>query len=731
LRRDEKQYRNPFEDTPALICTHDLSGVLLTVNRAAARSLGYASGELLRRNMGEFFSPKAGERLDTYLAELRVGSSASGFMRWRSKHGETRVWQYASTQRKKGAKAPSVRLIAHDVTDVLAAQKTLRETEERFRIAARAGKMYAYEWDVVNDVVVRSRECIDVLGSSVPTRGTRRELTSAVYPEDRCQLDKVVLTPENPTGRVRYRVVRPDGSLLWVEKTARAFFDKEGKMLRVVGMVADINDRMEAEQKLLASEERYRRIVETIYEGIWLLDSSFHTSFVNRQMASILGYEPKEMLGRDVLDFYFPEDVERKRHMLARRQEGLGERFDERLRRKDGGEVWVRMVANPVYTDSGDFDGEMAIVTDITEQRFADEARRESEQRFQLVANSAPVMIWMSDTDKLYNFFNKSWLEFTGRCVEQELGCGWTSGVHPEDLEQCLGIYREAFDAQEAFEMEYRLRRFDGEYRWIADYGVPRFGPNGSFSGYIGSCIDITERKLSEERLRDMSGRLIAAHEEERTRIARELHDDFSQRLTLLSIGLEQCSQELPRSSSAVRRQLESLTKLTSELATDIHNMSHRLHSSALNSLGLVPAISGFCKEFSKQHNLRIKFVHDRIPGEMPRDLTLCLFRVAQEALRNVLKHSGAQDAEVELTGHGDRIDLSVSDTGVGISAEAVGGARGLGLISMRERLRLVGGQLVIESQQSRSGTRVLARVPMPTRHTLPFGDVQAQRAGR
>jgi PAS domain S-box-containing protein len=149
------------------------------------------------------------------------------------------------------------------------------------------------------------------------------------------------------------------------------------------------------------------------------------------------------------------------------------------------------------------------------------ESIRESERRFRLVANRAPVMIWMSGPDKLCNYFNQTWLDFTGRSLEAELGNGWSEGIHPDDLKKCLDIYTHSFGLREPFRMEYRLRRHDAEYRWVLDIGVPRLSLDGSFAGYIGSCLDITDHKLAEKSLADVGRRLIEAHEEERTWIAR------------------------------------------------------------------------------------------------------------------------------------------------------------------------------------------------------------------
>jgi PAS domain S-box-containing protein len=336
----------------------------------------------------------------------------------------------------------------------------------------------------------------------------------------------------------------------------------------------------------------------------------------------------------------------------------------------------------------------------------------ESEERFRLVANTAPVLIWMSGTDKLCSFFNQRWLNFTGRSMEEELGNGWALGVHPDDLDRCLRIYSAAFDGRLEFEMEYRLRRFDGKYRWIVDHGVPRFEPGGAFIGYIGSCIDITDRKLSEEVLHDLPGLLIAAHEEERSRIARELHDDLSQRMALLQIQIEQFERNVPGLSSNALRQLHSMAEITSGVSSDIHNLSHQLHPAKLDTLGLMASLNSLCREFSEQHGLQVQFVYHGIRAQISRDITLCIYRIAQEALRNVLTHSGSAEARVELSDHGDHIDLCVSDAGVGFQLGSAKAAGGLGLSSMRERARLVGGVLSVESEPSHS-TRIRVRIPV------------------
>jgi PAS domain S-box-containing protein len=335
---------------------------------------------------------------------------------------------------------------------------------------------------------------------------------------------------------------------------------------------------------------------------------------------------------------------------------------------------------------------------------------RESEERFRLVASTAPVMIWMAGTDRLFTYVNQPWLEFTGRPVEAELGNGWAEGVHDEDRRRCMEIYSQAFGSRQSFAMEYRMRRNDGEYRWILDNGVPRFNRDGSFAGYIGSCLDSTDRKLAEEALASVGRRLIEAHEEERTWIARELHDDIVQRLALLAIELARCDQQTVGSVADVHEYLQHARQRVADLGNDVQTLSHRLHSSKLEYLGLAAAAKSFCHELSEQKNVRIEFKHSDIPTAISKEISLCLFRVLQEALQNAVKHSSDQNFTVEVHGTKEGISLTVSDSGIGFDWQDAMNRRGLGLISMRERLRLVNGELSIQSEPGR-GTTVLAHV--------------------
>ena len=337
---------------------------------------------------------------------------------------------------------------------------------------------------------------------------------------------------------------------------------------------------------------------------------------------------------------------------------------------------------------------------------------QESEERFRLLSNSAPVMIWLSGPDKQCTDFNRQWLEFTGRPLEAELGEGWVDDVHPEDRERCLTSYNEAFERREPFQTEYRLRRHDGVYRWVLDTGVPRLTPDGSLLGYVGSKIDFTDIRIARVALANLSRKLMEAHEQERAFVARELHDDLGQRIIGLMLQLHHLSRQ-PGPAASVRGRVEQLSHEFADVVKDIQAISHRLHSHKLDHLGLATAARAWCDDIRGQHDdVAIGFTHENVPTNLPREIAVGLFRVLQEALNNAVKHSRAKHVTVSVRGGVELVELEVVDDGIGFDVGAAMKGEGLGLVSMRERLNLARGTLVIDSRRG-SGTRIVARVPV------------------
>jgi PAS domain S-box-containing protein len=432
-------------------------------------------------------------------------------------------------------------------------------------------------------------------------------------------------------------------------------------------------------------------------------------------LQTTLGISADTYLARedDFIERLHPDDRERVSKTFADATQNRSEyRAEYRVVRTDGTIRWLAVSGKFNSPSNGEPPRALGVAVDITERKQAEFALRESEERFRLMSNTAPVLIWMSGTDKLCTYFNKPWQDFTGRPLSADLGNGWKEGVHAEDLRRCLEIYTQAFDRRESFRREYRLRASDGEFHWILDIGVPRFNPDGSFAGYIGSCVDITESKLAEEALYGIGSRLIEAQEDERARIARELHDDFSQRMALLAIELDRLRQDIPVSNGDAVNRMDMVRKRASEIGSDIQALSHQLHSAKLDYLGIAAAMNDFCNDFGEKQKLKIDFRSQNLPSRVSPEVALCLYRVLQEALHNAAKHSQVSHLDVQLRGAPREIQLTIKDAGVGFDVESVDKRRGIGLISMRERVKLVNGTFSISSRLNH-GTEIGVRIPM------------------
>ena len=292
-----------------------------------------------------------------------------------------------------------------------------------------------------------------------------------------------------------------DGYLCFVRSLIEVISGNGLKSLRV----------LEARQESEESDRQFKAMFEMASVGMAQADP--HTGRllrVNQKMCDITGYTARELLALRVPEVTHPEDRERDWDAFQRviRGEAPHYRMEKRYLRKDGTTIWVNVNMTVIREASGQAVRTMATIEDITERKQTEEALRESEQNFRTLADSGQALIWTSGTDKLCNYFNRVWLAFTGRSLEQEMGNGWAEGVHPDDFQRCLDTYVGAFERREEFCMEYRLRRHDGEYRWLLDEGAPRCNSKGEFIGYIGHCLDITDRKQAEEALRESEAEL-------------------------------------------------------------------------------------------------------------------------------------------------------------------------------------------------------------------------------
>ena len=336
---------------------------------------------------------------------------------------------------------------------------------------------------------------------------------------------------------------------------------------------------------------------------------------------------------------------------------------------------------------------------------------RKSEEKFSKSFHQSPLAVTITNMkDAQFIEVNEAFERDTGWKRDEVLGRTPLDLHLWERPEQRVGLRKQLLATGNVRDLEFKVRRKDGRV-FTALCSADLIEVNGE-SCALFVAADITDRKMAEEALAGVSRQLIEAQEAERTRIARELHDDINQRLAMLAINLKTVKQDLPLSEAKTSHLIEEACAQVSDLEDDVQSLSHRLHSSGLEYLGLEAAVSDFCREVSERQNLSIHVRFDGVPHTLPHEASLCLFRVLQEAVHNAVKYSGVSDFEVSLTGGANELELSVHDSGMGFDPETARHSHGLGLTSMRERLRLVNGQLSIESKPQH-GTTILARVPL------------------
>jgi len=284
--------------------------------------------------------------------------------------------------------------------------------------------------------------------------------------------------------------------------------------------------------------------------------------------------------------------------------------------------------------------------------------------------------------------------------------------IHRDDLFWVLAAYQKQTQITQHFDLTFRMWANKGTLVWVQNL----ISVDAQIEGIThlhGFMIDVSDRKRAEEALKDVGGRLIAAQEEERRRVARELHDDFNQRLAVLSIELDQLGQRLQK-QVPLQRTVQRLRTQAHEIASELHQLSYKLHPSKLDHLGLAAAVRSLCAELTETKELKVEFHQSGFPATLDKDVTLCVFRIAQEGLRNCVKHSGAESVRVVLTKNRNAVRLVVSDNGCGFDTKTGLMEKGLGFISMKERLHLLGGEMNVYSRPLR-GTRIEVSVPLKT----------------
>ena len=453
--------------------------------------------------------------------------------------------------------------------------------------------------------------------------------------------------------------------------------------------------------------------------GIAVEDLEGRPLFANPALCSMLGFSEEEIRGKRCVEFSPPEDAQRDGALFEQLRAGSIDHYqvEKRFFRRDGSLLWGRLtisllgaLASPLV---------VAMVEDVTERRKV----REERSQYAAIVESSDDAIISKSLDGVIRSWNTGAERMFGYKKEEVIGQPITTLIPPELSGEERRIWKRLAAGEHVEHYETRRAAKDGRIIDVSLTVSPIKNAEGVVTGICKIARDVTERKRAAVALSRVSQGLIEAQEQERSRLARELHDDISQQLALLAVNLDEMKQGLPASAIELARQIDDASSRVSDLGRGIQALSHRLHSPKLELLGLAVAAASFCREFSALQKVQIDFRYENVPKELPREISLCLFRVLKEALQNAAKHSGSKRFRVALTGETDRIGLTVYDGGVGFHPEEAFQGRGLGLTSMKERLKLVAGELLINSRLHK-GTTLCARVPLSSKK-------KSARAGR
>jgi PAS domain S-box-containing protein len=589
---------------------------------------------------------------------------------------------------------------------------------------------------------------------------TREELLARTFgeithPEDR-ETDLKAMQ-EMLAGKLSHylrekRYYRKDGSVVWCNLSVALLRKPDGSADYFISVVEDISARKEAEQKLRDSEERLRLATEAAGLGVfeWNVQTD-STVWENQRMYEIFGHTPSDgTLGKVKLieNYVCPEDAAGLERALSEGMtSGRSFRTIYRIRRKDGKVRWLGLAGSFEHAREGGPLRMLGVLADITERQRTEEELRVSEERFRILADTAPVLIWMSGRDKLCTFFNKPWLDFTGRTLEQELGDGWTQGVHPKDYDRCLTIYAQSFDAREPFKMEYRLRRHDGEYRWILDHGVPRFSHSHKFLGYIGSCLDITERKEAEAERDTLAREQVAraaaeaanrSKDEFLTLVSHELRAPLTAILgyiKLLRSGLTG-TESVDKATAVIERSAQTQLRIIEDLLDSARIVTGklRIEPSPVDIVPVLDAALDTVRTAAEAKGIGMIADFSHLPQWVLGDSTR-LQQIVWNLLVNAVKFTPEHgQIELKMQTDDDHIEIRIRDNGKGISADFLPfvfdrfsqadsstqrqRGLGLGLSLVKYLVQLHGGTITASSRGLGHGATFTVLLPLLRRNS-------------
>jgi PAS domain S-box-containing protein len=722
-QESEGRVRALLETAAQGILAVEHNGRIGLVNRTAEMMFGYRREELLGQPV-EMLLPDGlrsvhRRRRREFFAHPHTRPMGQGLdLLARRKDGTTFPVEISLTHIEPEGDTVAAAFIS-DITERKRAEQSLRESEERFRIAAQCGSDLIYERNLDSNAL---RWWGDIEASLGYRPATLEVFEKHLHPEDHDRVMDAVQRhlEEGDVFDQQYRIRAKDGTYRYWRDQGMAVRDSEGKPYRWTGACNDITENKRAEREL----HLQAAITANMAEGIALIRARDAVIvYANERYHELFGYEPGELHGRPVSVLNAGSRAEAKataQEIIKVLHRDSVWRGEIRNVRKDGTVFWS---STNVTTLEHDEYGAvwLGVLRDVTARKQAETKLHEELAFNTALVDTVRALVVVLDREGRIVRFNKVCQEATGYSFDEVRGRRiWEFLLVPEEAEQVKRVFRRLKAGQFPNQFENYWVTKTGERRLISWSNTALMDDNGAVDFVIGTGIDITEQRQMEETirrshndLRQLTARLTSAQEEMYKHLSRELHDVFSQKLAMLGVQVSEVERKLSAAGLTSGADWGQIGEQISGLASEIHGISRRLHPAILDDLGLAVALKNECHAFTREHGIEVTFHSKGGDDPIPSNVALCLYRVVQESLTNIRKHAEADKARVTLAGSpGEIIVLSIEDFGKGFHPEDVRGRGGLGLVSMEERVRLVGGTLTIQSKPG-DGARVLVRVPL------------------
>ncbi|MBW1768140.1 MAG: PAS domain S-box protein [Deltaproteobacteria bacterium] len=606
-------------------------------------------------------------------------------------------------------------------------EKALRESEEKYRQFCESLPQVVFETDEFDNITFTNRMAFDFFGYSREDIRLGLNLFQVLIPEDRDRARANIQRILNggKLGSNEYTALRKDRSTYPVlVYSSPIIFEGKPKGLR--GILVDLTEFKRIQNALLESKLRYRDLVENVYDMIWEVNDKLIYTYVSPQSLDILGYNPEELLGKSPFDFMRFEERTRVKEIfldLLAHPRSLSDLVFEKIS-KDGSLTCLESSGTPYFDADGKLRGFRGIERNVTERNRAQKALKESEKKYRLMNENIPVAVYSALPDEFSTnlFISGRIEELTGYSAKEfsEEPKLFANIIHPKDKKYLRETIEECSKSPKDFDVEYRIITKENNIKWIRNKANPVV-ENKRIVQFDGFMEDITEKKNAEnelresrEQLRNLSRYLQSSMENERTRIAREIHDDLGQYLTALKMDLSWFKKRLPKDQAPLQEKEKSMQKTVNTAIESIERIISNLRPGPLDDLGLTAAIEWLIGYFQNQTGIKGRYRFDQEEYMLDGERSIAIYRILQESLTNIARHSNATEVDIELYEDDGSIVLKVTDNGTGILKSKALHPESFGLMGMRERAYLFQGDIKIEGIPDK-GTTITASIPIET----------------